>query len=127
MKFKAMNIALGVDVWNEIEDELKTGLKNISVSTFVYSAKGRYVVVDIDCYEEEKIKNHCINLNQEEAESIVNRLCEKFNIESKNIARLSFRLKPGEIPIFASRFYPRVNDESTLDKTKSRMNPITID
>jgi len=121
------NIPLEVDVWNEIEDELRTGLRDVLNLRLEYSAEKRGTTVEINHPANDRISTKRIELNQEDSESLLIRLSDRFNFQWTNIAELSFKLDPGEIPLFTMRFYPRVNDASTLDNTKSRRDPITID
>lgn len=127
MTLKATNIPLEVDVWNAIEDELKTGLKNIIFLDFNYSADRGNARISISHPKGGEIAKKVVELDREQADSFVIKLCERFNIQHYNLNNLQFNLRPCEIPTFFAQVYPYVSDESTLDKSKSRMNPITID
>lgn len=125
--FRASQIPLEVDVWNVIEDELRTGLQDVLDLRFDYSADEGSGLVVIRHPGNSRIDTKRIQLDKKEAENLIIQLSTRFNFHWTNLAGLSFALEPGEVPVFTSKFYPRVTDESTLDTTKSRMNPITID
>lgn len=122
MGFKVSNIPLEVDVWNVIEEELKTGITRISSVNFSYAAESKQTVVVI-----KHVEDRTADVFTSDGEGLVMKLCKRFNIPIHNLNRLNFQLVPGEIPTFLVGLYPYVDDESTLDNTKSRMNPITID
>lgn len=121
-KFKSSLIPLEVDVWNVIEEELKTGIKEILSVGFSYIAETKQTFVVI-----KHVDGSGPDIITPEGENLITKLCERFNIPTQNLNRLNFHLVPGEVPTFLVGLYPYVDDESTLDNTKSRMNPITID
>ena len=127
MNLAASQIPLEVDVWNAVEDELNTGLQDVLNLQFKYSVEKGEGLVVIRHPKDSRIATKRIELSKRDAEDLIIQLSMRFNFDWTNVVELSFELTPGEIPIFSSRFYPRVNDESKLDTTKSRMNPITID
>ncbi|KAA0944084.1 hypothetical protein FQ087_18330 [Sporosarcina sp. ANT_H38] len=126
-KFKSNLVPLEVDVWNVIEDELSTGLIDVLDLRFDYSAEKEVGAIKIRHPENSRISTKHIKLDKKQSEDLIIQLSTRFNFHWTNLAELRFELEPGKVPIFTSRFYPRVSDESTLDTTKSRMNPITID
>lgn len=127
MKFEASQVPLEVDVWNEIEKELVTGLVDVLDLRFHYSVRNRIARLKIRHPKDSRIETKHIELEQEDAEKLVIRLAERFNFSWGNINELSFELEPGVVPHFNLIVYPYVSDESTLDKTKNRMDSITID
>lgn len=121
------NIALEVDVWDAIEDELKTGLKNIIHLDFHYTSLPGSARIIIRHPKNSEIAKTIIELDREQAGSLVVKLCERFNIQHYNLSALNFELRACELPCFWVQLAPYVNDELTLNKTKSRMSPVTID
>ena len=127
MMLEASKIPLEVDVWNEIESELRTGIEDVLDLSFDYSVEKECGSIKIRHPKNSRIATKHITLDKKEVEDLIIQLSTRFNFDWTNIAELTFELKPGEVPIFTTRIYPRVSDESTLDKTKIRMNSITID
>lgn len=117
-------IPLEIDVWNVLENELKTGLKDILSVTFQYSAHEKRTDIEIIyLLQGDKCKKDLYLPNDD----LVIRLCNTFNIPTSHLNYLQFGLIPGEVPNFTVKLWPFVSDESALDKIKSRMNVKTID
>ena len=124
---EASKIPLEVDVWNVIEDELRTGLQDVLDLRFEYTTEKGNGTVTIRHLKNSLISTEIITLDKVYAEDMIVQLSKRFNFQWCNIVEMSFELKPGELPIFTTKIYPVVSDESMLDNKKSRMNPITID
>lgn len=127
MTLSVSQIPFEVDVWNVIESELMTGLQDVLDLKFHYSVEKGKGKVKISHPKDSRITTKHIELGKEEAEDLIMVLANQFNFHWSNIVELSFELKPGELPIFTTKIYPVVSDESMLDRMKSRMSPITID
>lgn len=127
VKFEANLIPLEVDVWEEIERVIKTGFTDVYRVEFRYSVDVKVAVIVISCRKNGKPYSEVFTLDDSNSETLVTNLCKRFNIQWVNLKCLDFTLKPGVLPIFTVMLYPFVNDESTLNTTKSRMNPKTID
>lgn len=128
MKFKASQLPLEVDVWNEIEADLKTGLKDVLYLRFNHTVDLGCGRVVIKHSENNEVVSKRFEIDNVVSERLVFRLAKRFNFSWHQIYSLTIKLEPGEIPIFNASFYPYVNESSTLNTTKSRMNPImTID
>lgn len=126
-EFRAGKIPLEVDVWKEIEGYLKTGFKDILRLRYDYSADKQSTTIHISHPKDDKIVKEKIELGAAESDELVMLLCKRFNIPSHNLYGLFFTLNATEVPTFSIRLWPYVDDESTLDKSKSRFEPLTID
>lgn len=65
MRFEASQVPLEVDVWNEIEVELVTGLVDVLDLRFDYSARNRIARLKIRHPQNSKIETKRIELEQE--------------------------------------------------------------
>lgn len=121
------NVALEVDVWDFLEEKLRTGIKDVVHLNFSYHSKMGSARVSISHPVNSGIKKSVIELDREKSDELVMKLCERFNISTSNISGLQFELRPCEVPSIWASFVPYVEDESTLNNTKSRMIPVTVD
>lgn len=119
------NIALEVDVWETIEEQLNTGIENVLSLHFLFE-NGKSEI-NIRHPKDSEINTKLIVLDEDESFKLVSALGDRFNFRWANLVRLLFYLNPGDIPHFIAHYFPYVNDPSTLNGKKSRMNPITID
>lgn len=126
MSFKAEQVPLEVDVWNVIEDELRTGIIDALDLDFYYSGAKREGRVRIRHPKDSRIVRTELVLTMTEAEDLIHKLAFTFNFQMHNLVELSFDLRPGELPTFGVEIQPYVKDVSELDNKKSRREPITI-
>lgn len=123
--YSAENVALEVDVWEVLEDFLDTGIVDVLRVSFVLEEG--LATVEIKHPKDSRINTKVIKLDLDETFRIVSLLGSRFKFGWVNLSRLTFELNPGEVPAFQVRYCPFVDDPATLNKTKSRMNPMTVD
>lgn len=123
--FNSENVALEVDVWETIESKLQTGIKN--VLRVGYSSECDIPVVNIYHVGDSKVEHTHIKLSQEEDNELAGALSDRFNFSLERSKRLTVYVDVGGIPEITVTYIPYVDDASTLNQTKSRMNVLTVD